>query len=139
MTASTSSTSGGAWWFMMCDSNHRWQHFLSAPAEPHGEMLKCPVDGAEAVTVSRRPLADRVRVSIVPAAWQDERDVGNRDSFFIEISANSFESETLRSSRLFTWEEAISRIAWFKDIPWESAKKRWSRGGFDKESPSQRA
>jgi hypothetical protein len=127
---STSSTSGCAWWFMMCDSNHRWRCFLSGTADPDEEMLKCPVDRAEAVTVSRRPLADRVRVSIVSAAWQGERDVGDRDSFFIEISASAFESEILRSSRLFSWEEAISRIAWFKDIPWEAAKRRWSRGGF---------
>src|ERR1700758_1183268 len=115
MTEYTSSTSAGAWWFMMCDNNHRWRHFLAGTAEPDEEMLKCPVAGAEAVTASRRPLADRVRISIVPAAWQDEHDVGDRDSFFIEISANAFDSEILRSSRLFTWEEAISRIAWFRD------------------------
>jgi hypothetical protein len=132
LMASTSSTSGNfAWWFMQCDRNHTWRRLLDSSVEPDAESLTCPVDGTEAVTASRRPLADRVRISLIPLSWQVGGEVGGKDTYLIEISANAFPSETLRSSRSFSWEESISRIAWFKDIPWESAKKRWIRGGFD--------
>jgi hypothetical protein len=55
------------------------------------------------------------------------------DVAFLEISSRMF-ADTLHSSRRYYWQEATERLAWFKDIGWEAAKRRWNRGDFDRPS-----
>ncbi|RZQ62584.1 hypothetical protein [Amycolatopsis suaedae] len=116
---------------MRCEDSHAWWRLVDGPGEPPaGEML-CPEDGGEAVVAMRHPLADRVTVTLVPAAWEREGTIGFRDEYFVEISSHRH-AETLRSARTYSWETAQERLAWFKDIDWEAAKRRWTRGDFTK-------
>ncbi|RSN55095.1 hypothetical protein DMH01_32685 [Amycolatopsis sp. WAC 04182] len=89
------------------------------------------IAGAEAIVAMRHPLADRVTVALVPAAWEREGKTGFRDRYFLEISSSRF-AETLRSARTYSWDKAIERLSWFKDIDWEAARRRWTRGDFTK-------
>src|SRR5579859_401463 len=86
--ASTSSTDGlsPAWWEMSCEQNHSWWRLVPGGFEPSPEDLACPTDETEAVTAGRRKLADRVRIKLIPAAWEYERSIGFDNEYFIEIS-----------------------------------------------------
>jgi hypothetical protein len=125
--------SGASWWMMQCEDSHTWWLLLEELSEPSAEDLRCPEDGTEAIIAMRHPLADRVSVTILPAAWEREGKIGFRDQYFLEISSRMF-ADTLRSSRRYSWQEATERLAWFKDIGWEAAKRRWNRGDFDRPS-----
>ena len=83
----------------------------------------------EAIVAMRHPLADRVTVTIVPAAWEREGTIGFRDEYFLEIASHR-SGEALRSARTYSWEQAQSRLAWFKDVDWSAAKRRWTRSDF---------
>jgi hypothetical protein len=134
--ASTSSTEGlsPAWWSMRCERNHAWWRLLPGAFEPTREDLICPTDGTTAVTAGRRKLADRVRLSLIPAAWEYERAIGFGNEYFIEI-ADHDGSHLLRSARTFEFDEACKRLAWFKGLTWQDAERRWDRSGLRKEDP----
>ncbi|MEQ0560485.1 hypothetical protein ABJI51_15460 [Amycolatopsis sp. NEAU-NG30] len=77
------------WWEMMCDRNHAWWRPLANMVEPSVGDLTCPVDGEQAVTAGRRKLADRVELSLIPAAWDDGGVVGFEDQYFVRIADHS--------------------------------------------------
>jgi hypothetical protein len=118
---------------MRCEDSHAWWRLLEDRPEPSPEDLRCPEDGTEAIVAMRHPLADRVSVTVVPAAWEREGKIGFRDQYFLEISSR-LSAETLRSVRRYSWAEAGERLAWFKDVDWEAAKRRWNRGDFGRPS-----
>jgi hypothetical protein len=55
-------------WVYQCDSGHLWEYRLWPDEEPVSGSEFCPQDRHEAVTLSRRPQADRVIVELIPAA-----------------------------------------------------------------------
>jgi hypothetical protein len=116
---------------MRCDDNHAWWRFLDGGAEPSEDELACPVDGVEAVTAARKPLADRARITLAPAAWERDGVSGFRDQYFLEVSP-ALGGETLRSADPMTWEDAVKRAGFFRDITWNDAVRRWSRLGLDR-------
>ncbi|MFI9452437.1 hypothetical protein [Amycolatopsis sp. NPDC052450] len=120
------------WWMMQCEDSHVWWRLVDEElSEPPPEDLRCPEDGTEAIVAMRHPLADRVTVALVPAAWEREGKIGFRDRYFLEISSSRF-AETLRSARTYSWDKALERLSWFKDVDWEAARRRWTRGDFTK-------
>jgi hypothetical protein len=117
---------------MHCANNHVWWRFLGDGSEPFGDDVTCPVDGTEAVTAARRPLADRVRIELVPATWEIGGTTGFRDQHFLEISPRNRRGQVLRSNDVFTWEETIKRAGWFRNLSWAQASDRWTRTGLDR-------
>ncbi len=75
----------------------------------------------------RLPLADRVRLSLLPAAWEREGRVGRADEYFLEIRSHTDGSRRLRTTDTVHWEEAIKYAAMFRGVPWDLAEKRWRR------------
>lgn len=117
-----------AWWEMMCDDGHGWAVFIEDDSqEPDAQQLMCPQDGEPAVTAARLPVADRVKISLIPAAWERDGRVGREDEYFLEIRSIADDSLALRTSTTLDWETAVKRGAMFRGISPELAQKRWSR------------
>lgn len=120
--------SGYTWWEMRCDRNHAWWRLLTNTVEPSATDLTCPVDGEQAVTAGLRKLADRVELSLVPAAWEDDGVVGFEDEYFVRI-VDRRSGRSLRSSEKFGFDEACERMSWFRKMTWAEAERRWGRVG----------
>jgi hypothetical protein len=116
----------------MCDDNHAWDVFAEDAAEPPSDAAYCPIDGFEAVTARRMPPADRVRVTIVPAARIADditEAVIHEDRYCLEVSSTDGQ-HALRSTTEFAWDDAVARAAWFKQLTWADAVNRWRRTGL---------
>ncbi|WP_433020760.1 hypothetical protein [Kribbella sp. CA-294648] len=114
---------------MRCDQNHAWWRYHPADSELAGIDLICPVDGTEAVTAGKLALADRVVLKLIPVAWDREGTIGFDDEHFIEISRRDG-ARSLRSARVFSFDEACRRLSWFKGLTWADAERRWERTGM---------
>jgi hypothetical protein len=78
------------------------------------------------------PPADRVRVTIVPAARIADRvkdTVVYEDRYCLQVTSSD-EQRTLLSTTEFAWDEAVERAAWFKKLTWDDAVNRWQRAGL---------
>ncbi|BCB78286.1 hypothetical protein GCM10022251_31200 [Phytohabitans flavus] len=123
------------WWEFRCDLNHRWAVMAEeAEGEPPEEEATCPVDGALAVTATPQRPADRVSVSIVPAARVTDpvrKLVGHESEYYLEISSPD-SSRMKRSAMTLSWDEAIRKASLFEQAPWDLAAARWARAGLDR-------
>jgi hypothetical protein len=120
------------WWVFRCDDNHRWEVLHDESDEFPTSLEGCPVDGAPAVTLQKMAPADRVRVSIVPAARVGDAVTGaleNDTKFVLEITPWQ-EGRSLRSNTLYEWSDAVERAAWFRGLSWDEAVQRWERSGL---------
>jgi hypothetical protein len=122
------------WWTLQCDMNHEWTLDLPEGEEISDGADQCPVDGLPAVTaVPERP-ADRVAVTLRPAARVVDRvtgQVGRDSEYFLEISSRDGR-DSRQSAKVFSWDEAVRRAAVFQKATWEQAARRWARMGLDK-------
>ena len=127
------------WWKMACDNNHRWEVYIEDSPEPSQYALTCPEDGTPAVTAKRMPPADRVRVTLVPAARIADHVTGavvDDSKYFVEIQpSGQVTGETLRSQRPYDWDEAVRKASVFNKASWEDAQRRWLRTGLGRASP----
>jgi hypothetical protein len=122
------------WREYRCDQNHSWTVYADDVAEPAAS-AHCPVDGSEAVTVSKQPPADRVTIAIVPAARiVDSRTgkIGHEREYFLELSSSDG-SQRIRS-KVLDWQNAVTMAERFKDLPWEQAMGRWKHGKLSEQS-----
>lgn len=106
-------------WHLMCDDSHRWE-VESESGELPAAAERCPVDGAPAVTAERRPVGDRVRMTLVPAARDDEW----------RLELTGIDGSAVRSRKSWTWNEAVEKAAFFRGLSWEDAVRRWKRTGL---------
>ena len=122
------------WWRLQCDLNHEWTLDLPEGEEISGDADRCPVDGLPAVTaVPERP-ADRVSVTLRPAARVVDRvtgQVGRDSEYYLRISSQDG-LESRQSVKIFSWDAAIRKAAMFQKVTWEQAARRWIRMGLDK-------
>ena len=121
------------WWEVDCDLGHHWTIVLPEGVAPPDDETRCPVDGSPAVTAARQPPADRVVVTIRPAARVVDAATGQigRDSeYFLEISSHDAR-ESRQSARVFSWDEAVQKATMFQKATWELAVRRWARMGMD--------
>lgn len=84
------------------------------------------------MTASRRPPADRVTVSILPAARIADgvtHVVDHDDHYSLEISSADGQ-HVLRTATEFEWDAALDRAAWFRNLTWADAVERWRRTGM---------
>jgi hypothetical protein len=129
-----------AWWRMMCEHGHVWEQFGLEGARPD-DVGVCPGCGEEPVTVSCHPVADRVHIRFVPAAWVVQEPTPAREEvvwdkrFYVEIAPWSG-GETLRTTNAFRWEEAVSVGQRFEGATWEQAQKLWRVGNLHRMTPS---
>jgi hypothetical protein len=64
------------WYVLRCDKGHSWEVLHDDTREFPHECEMCEKDGLEAVTLQRMPPADRVRVTIAPAARVSDEVTG---------------------------------------------------------------
>jgi hypothetical protein len=125
------------WWYLHCDDGHQWEGdtedaSLDAPAH----LVLCPICGLEAVTASRRPPADRVRVSLVPSTCISDPvtgQVAREDRYYIEVSSQDG-SEAMLSTDDYQWKTAVEQASWFRNLTWIEAENRWQRTGLGSRS-----
>ncbi|MGW3419803.1 hypothetical protein [Streptomyces phaeochromogenes] len=117
-----------AWWQMRCDDGHGWSVFVEDDSrEPDATQLNCPEDDSPAVTATCLPIADRVQISMLPAAWEREGRVGRADEYFLEVRSILDSSRMLKTTTTMSWEDVIKYASMFRDIPWDLAERRWAR------------
>jgi hypothetical protein len=120
------------WWTLRCDANHEWSVLHDDTTRPPDGYEICPHDGTPAVTLKQMPPADRVRITLAPAARVADPETGVVEAehrYFIELGRWNA-SEVLRSESFFDWPEAIERASWFANASWEEARNRWERTGL---------
>jgi hypothetical protein len=121
------------YWSFRCDQNHVWEATAEDSQDPGPDLVRCPVDGTDAVTAVRQEPADRVRVGLVPAARVVDAvkgSIGHDSDYYLEIS--SFDGAMrLRSARPYSWEQAIKKASMFRHASWADASRRWKRSGLD--------
>lgn len=115
------------WWMYQCDEGTSWSVFREQDAVERPEDAVCR-DGHEAVTLTKMPPADLVRVALVPATrvadqvtgrtWHDKR-------YLLEVS--TWDGEARLSEREFEWNEAVRRMAQFEGLSPDRAWSRWDR------------
>jgi hypothetical protein len=123
------------WWESRCHSNHRWETYDDEAPEPPATAATCPIDGSAAVTISPQPPADRVAVTISPAARIVDsvtKAIRHEGEYFIEIW--SFDhAETRRNTKALSWEDAVNTVELFRGVSWADALVRWKRAGLDRD------
>ena len=114
---------------MRCDSNHAWEAQADDAPEPPPDALRCPFDGAQAVTARKEEPADRVRITLASGARITDPvrgTVAHDGEWFVEIS--SFDgSRSLRSTEAWPWAVAVDKAARLQNLTWHEAKARWNR------------
>lgn len=114
-----------AWWDMQCEDVHQWTVFRLDDNEPTAEQLVCPEEGHPAITASRCPLADRVEVRIIPAAWERDGKVGREAEFFFELHSTVNAEKWVRAPQVISWESAVKCGEMFLGISWAQVPRRW--------------
>lgn len=107
-----------AYWVYMCDLGHSWSLFRDVEAEEQREDTFCPF-GHEAVTLRKSVAADRVEITIRPAAQIADPVTGTtvlQNKYYLVLEG--IHSEIQRSSRNpYSWEQIIHLIGRFRDLP----------------------
>ncbi|MDQ1698160.1 MAG: hypothetical protein QOG34_23 [Frankiaceae bacterium] len=117
------------WWQFRCDVGHSWEITSSDGIEPPADAVRCPVDGREAVTAKHMPPADRVRLSLIPAARISDpvkNTVELEGHYFLEV-ASADGANTLTSVDKYGFDDAVSRLSLFVHDTWEAAAVRMRR------------
>lgn len=103
------------YWEYCCDFGHSWTLLRDGDAEEQPGDELCPL-GHEAVTLAKRPLADRVQVTIRPAARLDPiRDQVECDDRFFLVIADPRTGEERATLLHYTWTEAMLLAAGLHD------------------------
>ena len=118
------------WWMYQCEEGESWSFFRDEDAVERAEDTICS-DGHQAVTLTKLPPADLVRVSLVPATriadrvsgqtWHDKR-------YLLEVS--NWNGEARLSAREFEWEEAVRWMNQFEGLSPDQAWSRWDQLGL---------
>ncbi|GAA1736310.1 hypothetical protein [Luedemannella helvata] len=122
------------WWELTCELGHHWTIVLPEEVELPGGADLCPLDGSPAITAKPEPPADRVCVTLRPAARVVDTvtgQIGRGSEYCLEISSHDGR-ESRHSAKAFTWEEAVRKAAMFQKASWALAVQRWTRMGLDK-------
>lgn len=120
-------------WQFRCDRNHSWEVVDENDlTEPNQDWTACPLGDGEAVTSARQPAADRVCVTLIPAARvvdEVERQIGDDSLYYLQISARDG-STYVRSAVAHQWGEAVARAGSRRGRAWAEALARWDRLGL---------
>lgn len=114
------------WYGMECDHGDTWAVFSEEDVEPTEEQMFCPEAGHPAILFSKSPLDRYVRVTIAAAGPPPTSQADARSKFFLELSTWDRLDHVL-SSQTYTWDEAVKRAAYFHNLSWEDAERRWQR------------
>jgi hypothetical protein len=114
------------WYSLECDHADRWSLFSDTDTEPTGPDLLCPAAGHPAVTLSRSPLDELVRITIAASSRPPASQSETRSKFFLELSTWDARHH-LRSRELYGWDEAVKKADAFHNLSWQDAERRWTR------------
>ena len=112
------------WYGMECDHGHAWSAFAADDVEPADDQMFCPDAGHPAVVYSKGPLDRFVRITIAAAARPPVSEAAPGTRFFLELSTWDGLDRVL-SQATYTWDEALKRAGYFRNLSWQDAERRW--------------
>jgi hypothetical protein len=124
-------------WRFRCEQNHSWEVLDDEDlAEPNQDWIACPSCDGDAVTAACQPAADRVSVTLLPAARvvdEVKGQVGDDSMYYLQISPRDG-SRSVRSAVAHEWGEAVAKAGLLRGRSWTEALARWDRLGLGKMS-----
>ena len=117
-----------AFWDYCCDIGHKWTIYQPLDAQATTDDAVCP-HGHEAVTLLKRPHADRTRITLLPATTivdAVKRQLLDEDRYFILISRPDGSGE-LMSGKHYGWSEALMVAERFRNRVFARSDVLWGR------------